>query len=176
MPRELGRTRAAVLSRHLSLSAVIWILLLQDDLIAFFESTEQFGLGSVRDADLNRSLGLTVFTLWIRHFDGGFLILVVDDGALGNREDSLVFVENDLGVGGHHGLEFSTGVGDGNADLEGRDVILFDTHGRDLGDLAGEALVLKGLDLDTGWLSKINIADIAFVHLAEHVNLARIAD
>ena len=47
--------------------------------------------------------------------------------------------------------------------------------GRDLGDLALERLVLERLDHDAGPLAQVDLADVGLVDLAEHVDLAHVA-
>src|SRR6266446_1081691 len=78
--------------------------LLQHYLIAFFEPTEELGLGAVRDSYVNRNLLLAVFRAGIGHFDRRLLVLVVDNRAFGDLEHTLVFFQNDLRVGGHLGF------------------------------------------------------------------------
>ncbi len=79
--------------------------------------------------------------------------------------------EEDFGVGGHVGFELAAGVVDGDADLEGGDVVFFDAEGSDLGDFAEEGLVLEGLYLDAGGLAHVDLADVGFVDLALYVDL-----
>src|SRR3977135_361623 len=78
--------------------------LLQHYLIAFFEPTEELGLGAVRDSYVNRNLLLAVFRAGIGHFDRRLLVLVVDNRAFGDLEHTLVFFQNDFRVRGHLGL------------------------------------------------------------------------
>ena len=90
--------------------------------------------------------------------------------------DVFVLFEDDFGVGGHVGLEFAAGVVDGDADLEGGDVVLFYAEGCDAGDFAEEGLVLEGLDLDARGLAEVDLADVGLVDLALDVDLADVAD
>ena len=84
--------------------------------------------------------------------------------------------EEDLGVGGHVGFELTAGVVDGDADLEGGDVVLFDAEGSDFRDFAEEGFVLEGFDLDAGGLAEVDLADVGLVDLALDVDLGDVAD
>src|SRR5258708_5509951 len=149
--------------------------LLQHYLIAFFEPAEEFGLGAVRNSYVDRNLLLAVFRAGIGDFDRCLFVLVVDNRALGNLEHTLVFFQNDFRVGGHFGLQFTAWIVDGHAYFKSGDVVFFHAHGRDLGDHAIESLVLEGFHLNSRRLSQIDLADVALVNLALHVNLAGIS-
>jgi hypothetical protein len=151
-------------------------LLLQDDGVAGVEAGEDLGFCAVGDAGLDGDLATTGLLLGVGDLDSGIAIVVVHDGLLRDSKDVFVFVEEDLGVGGHIGFEFAAGVVDGDAYLEGGDVVLFDAKRGDLGDLAEEGLVLEGLDLDACWLTHVDFADVCLVDLALYVNLASVAD
>ena len=84
--------------------------------------------------------------------------------------------EEDFGVGGHVGFELAAGVVDGDANLEGGDVVFFDAKGCYAGDLAEEGLVLEGFDLNAGGLAEVDLADVGLVDLALHVDLMDVAD
>jgi len=112
----------------------------------------------------------------VGNLDGGVAVFVVEDGLFGDGEDVFVFVEEDLGVGGHVGFELAAGVIDGDANLEGGDVVFFDAEGSDFGDLAEEGFVLEGLDLDAGRLTEVDLADVGLVDLALDVDLSGVAD
>ena len=116
------------------------------------------------------------FCFGVGDFDGGVAVFVVEDGLLGDGEDVFVLFEEDFGVGGHVGFEFAAGIVDGDADLEGGDVIFFDAEGGDLGDLALEGLVFEGFDLDAGGLAEIDLADVGLVDFALNVDLGGVAD
>ena len=109
-------------------------------------------------------------------FYGGVAILVVEDGLLGDGEGVLVLVENDFGVGRHVGLELAAGIVDGDADLEGGDVVFLNAERGDLGDLAEEGLVAEALDLDAGGLAEVDLADVGLVDLALDVDLGSVAE
>ena len=116
------------------------------------------------------------FSLGVGDFDGGVAVLVVEDGLFGDGEDVFVLFEEDFGVGGHVGFELAAGVVDGDADLKGGDVVLFDAEGSDAGDFAEEGLVLEGFDLDAGGLAQVDLADVGLVDLALDVDLVDVAD
>ena len=150
--------------------------MLEDDCVAGVEAGEDFGFGAVGDAGLDGDCAAAFFLVGVGDFDGGVAVLVVEDGLLGDGEDVLVLFEEDLGVGGHVGFELAAGVVDGDADLEGGDVIFLDAEGCDAGDLAEEGLVLEGFDLDAGGLAEVDLADVGLVDLALDVDLADVAD
>ena len=151
-------------------------LLLKDDGVAGFEAGENLGFGAVGDAGLDVDLAAAILLLGVGDFDGGVAVLVVEDGLFGDGEDLFVLFEEDLGVGGHVGFELAAGVVDGDANLEGGDVVLFDAEWGDLGYLALEGFVLEGLDLDAGGLAEVDLADVGLVDLALDVDLGDVAD
>lgn len=150
--------------------------MLEDDGVTGFEAGEDFCAGAVGDAGLDEDFAASVFLGGVGDFDGGVAVLVVQDGLLGDGEDVFVFFEEDFSVCGHVGFEFAARIFDGDADLEGGDVIFLHAEGGDAGDFAEEGLVLEGLDLDAGLLAKIDAADIGLVDLALDVDLADVAD
>ncbi len=95
-----------------------------------------FDAAAVGDSDLDGDDAVAVFAMRVRDPDRGVAVLVVDDGLFGDAEDVLVLFEDDLGVGGHVGLELAAGVVDGDLDFEGGDVVLLDAERCDLGDVA----------------------------------------
>ena len=119
--------------------------MLKNDGVAGVEAGEQLGFGAVRDAGLDADLTATAFLLRVGDFDGGVAVLVVEDGLLGDGEDVLVLLENDLRVGCHVGLELAARVVDRDADLEGGHVVLFDAERSDFGNGAAEDLVAEAL-------------------------------
>jgi len=50
-----------------------------------------------------------------------------------------------------------------------------DAQRRDLGHLAGELLILEGLDHNARRLAEVHLADVGLVDLAEHVHVAHVA-
>jgi hypothetical protein len=151
-------------------------LLLKDDGVAGLEAGENLGLCAVGDAGLDIDLAAAVLSFGVGNFDRGVAILIVEDGLLGDCQDVFVLFEENLGVGGHIGFELTAGVVDGDADLEGGDVVLFDAEWSDLGYLALEGFVLKGFDLDPGGLAEVDLADVGLVYLALNVDLGDVAD
>src|SRR5437868_1087713 len=137
--------------------------LLQYDFVVLLQTSQQFGLGTVGDANGNRNFALAVLALCIGNFDQRFLVFVIDDRVLGNDQHSFVLLENDLGISSHKSLQFAARVVDRDAYLERGYVVLLDAHRSDLRDLAAEALVLERLYLDASRLSEIDLADIALV-------------
>ena len=113
-------------------------LLLQHDLVAFFEAGDDFGDGSVGESDGDGDLAEALFLMFVGNLDRGILLVVVEHSVFRNGEDALVLIEENFGVGGHVGLELAAGVVDGDANLEGRDVVLFHAHRSDLGHFAIE--------------------------------------
>lgn len=151
-------------------------LLLKDDGVAGVESGQDFGAGSVGDACLDGDSATSLFLLGVGNLDRGVAVFVVEDGLFGDGEDVLVLFEDDFGVGGHVGLELAAGIVDGDANLEGGDVVLLDAKGSDAGDLAEEGLVFEGFHLDAGGLAEIDLADIGLIDLALDVDLVDVAD
>src|SRR6266436_3269306 len=99
-------------------------------------------------------------------------------GYLQLLQDDLLFLgkaEEDFGIGAHVGLELAAGIGNRDAHLEGRDVVLLLAERRNLGDLAGEFLVLKRFHNDARGLAEKYLPDVCFVDLALHVNFADVA-
>jgi hypothetical protein len=124
------------------------LLLLEDDLVAFLQAFDDFGLRAVGEADDDCDFVRAFFLAFIGYLNEGILLRVVADGVLRDRQDAFVFVEHDFGVGGHVGLEFAGSVIDADADFEGGDVIFFHAEGRDLSDLAIEDAIAEALNLD----------------------------
>ena len=88
-------------------------------------------LRAIGDAGLDGDFAAAFLLVGVGHFDAGVAVLVVDDGLFGDGENVFVLFEEDLGVGGHVGFELAAGVVDGDADLEGGDVVLLDAEGSD---------------------------------------------
>src|SRR5437868_15101884 len=84
--------------------------LLQHYLIAFFQPAQHFGLGAVRDPDIDGNLVLALFALRVRNFHRGLLVLVVQDRAFRNLQHTLVFVQDDFRVGGHLSFELAARI------------------------------------------------------------------
>ena len=62
------------------------------------------------------------------------------------------------------GLELVSGVVDGDADFEVRDVVPLHSHRRDLRDLPLERPILEGLDAYARGLAKPQVPDFGLVH------------
>ena len=150
--------------------------LLEDDFVPGLEAREHFDAAAVGDSGLDGDDAVAVFAVRVRDPDAGVAILVVEDGLLGDGEGVLVFFEDDLGVGGHVGLELAAGIVDGDLDLEGGDVILLDAERSDLGDAAGEGAAGEALDLDARGLAEIDLGDVGLVDFAFDVDLVGIAE
>jgi hypothetical protein len=133
-------------------------------------------MGSVGDAGFDGDAAPAFLLFGVRDFDGGVAIFVVDYGLLGDGEYILVLFKEDLGVGGHIGLEFAARVVDGNADLKGSDIVLLDAEGSDAGDLAEEGLLFEGLDLNASGLAEVDLANIRLIDPPLHIDLVDIAD
>src|SRR5258708_38404869 len=149
--------------------------LLKHDLITFLEAAQHFRLGAVRNPDIDRELILAIFSLWVRNLHRRLLVLIVKNRAFRNLQDILVFFKDDFGVGGHLGLKFAARILDRHPHFKRGDVVLLHAHRRNLCHLAGESLVLEGFHLDPRGLAEINLADIALVHFALHIDFAGIA-
>ena len=138
---------------------------------AFGQALQHFGLRAVADAGGDGHLAEALFVGRIGHLHRGRLVLVVDDRAFRNRQHPLVLFQNDLRVGRHLRLQHVLLIRDRNAHFERGDVVFLGAHGRDLGHVARELLVLERLHGDARRLAQIDLADIALVHLALHVDL-----
>src|SRR5712692_10016703 len=149
--------------------------LLQDDLLFFVETFEDLGLHAVRNAKLHAEFFLSLVGFGIGNLDGCFAFLVIDQGGFRYHQDVFLFLEKDLGVGAHVGLQLSAGVGNGDADFKRRDVVLFLAERGNLGDFAGKFLVLERFHDDARGLIQINFSDVGFVHLALHVDFADVS-
>src|SRR5882762_8180528 len=90
--------------------------LLQYHLVIFLERlVDQLRLRAVGNSNLDSNLAFALFALRIWHFPGRLLFLVVDQRALRNLENVLVFFQNHFGIRCHIGLELPAGVVDGGA-------------------------------------------------------------
>ena len=87
----------------------------------------------------------------------------------------MLFLQDDLGVGAHVGLQLAAGVVEGYPHLESGDVVLLHPHGGNLGHCALEFLVREGFHRDACRLLEIDLADVGFVHLAADEDLAHVA-
>src|SRR6266852_446068 len=152
------------------------IQLLQNDLLLLAETLEDLRLHAVGDAELYAEFFLAVVGLGIGDLDRGLSLLVVNQGGLWNRQDVFLLFEEDFGIGAHVGFEFAARIGNRDAYFEGGDVVLLFAEWLNLGDLAGEFLVLEGFHDDARGLTEKNLADICFVDLALHVNFADVAE
>src|SRR5690348_14634919 len=117
--------------------------LLQHYLLPFLETVEHLGLGAIGNPKFYGEFLLAVLGVRIRHFHRRLLVLVIKDGPLRNHEHVLVLFQDDFRVRGHRCLQLAARIVDGYAHFEGGDVVLLHAHGRDLGHLAGEGLVLE---------------------------------
>ena len=113
------------------------------DLVVFLQAAEDFGFGAVGDAGGDGSLAAALFGFGIVDIHGSFLVFVVNDGRFRHRQHVFVLLQQDFGVSGHHRFQLATGIINGDAHLEGGDVIFLRAHGSDLGDMAVEALVFE---------------------------------
>src|ERR1039458_5249886 len=173
--RSLFRSRLEMTWPNNSCRYVTGVVLLQDDLLALGQALQDLGLGSVADARGYRHAPLSALGGGVRHLYFRRAILLINDGALGNRQHPLVLLEHDLGVGRHGGHELPGFVGYGNAHFESSDVVLLHSHGRDLGYFAPEFPVLVRFHRDAGRLPQVDHSDIALVHLALDVHLPQVA-
>src|SRR5579884_2584225 len=89
--------------------------LLQDHLVAFFQSAQDLSLGAIRNSDVDRNFCLAVLPLRIRDFNRRFAIFVVNDCAFRNLQHVLVLFQNDFRVGGHLSFQFAGRVEIGRA-------------------------------------------------------------
>src|SRR5205085_10612773 len=80
----------------------------------------------------------------------------------------------DFRIRRHFGFELATRIVDRDTDLKGGHVVLLDAHGRNLGYLAIEGLVLERLNLDPRRLSQVDLPDIALIDFAFYIDLAGI--
>src|SRR6185312_3067851 len=119
------------------------IRLLENHLLAFGESLDNFGFGAVTDAGGDGDLAKSFFSGGVGDLRRGGLVFVVKNGAFGDGEDTFVFVEDDLGIGGHLRLQDVLFVGDRDADFERCNVVLFGAHGGNPGYVAFELLVFE---------------------------------
>src|SRR6266571_2446929 len=117
--------------------------LLQDDLLFLVEAVENFRLHAVRNAQLHAEFLLAVVSLGIGNLDRSLSLFVVNQRGFRNHQHVFLFLEEDFGIRAHVGLELAAGIGNRDAHFEGRDVVLFLAERRNLGDLAGEFLVLE---------------------------------
>src|ERR1017187_1188132 len=149
--------------------------LLKNDLLPFVDPPPDLRPGAVADAGGYRHPAPARLRPGVRYLHLGAAILSVNDGAFGNRQHALALFQQDLSVGRHGGHQLARFIGDGNPHFEGGDVVLLHAHGRYLGDLAGEFLVLIGFHRDARPLPQKDLADVALVHLAFDVDLAQVA-
>src|ERR1700674_905661 len=152
------------------------VQLLQDDLLLLAEALEDLRLHAVRDAELYAELFLAVVGFGVGDLDGGFSLFVVNQRGFRNHQDIFLFLEEDFGIGAHVGLELAAGIGDRNAHFEGGDVVLLLAERGNLGDLAGEFLVLERFHDDARGLTEKNLANVGFIDLALYVNFADVAE
>src|SRR3984893_18954688 len=165
MVRRLCAQRVARVSRSKSWNDMAlrrYIELLQNDLLFLVETFEDFRLHSVRDAELYAEFFLAVVGLGIRDLDGGLSLFVVNEHGFWNHQDVFLFLEEDLSVGAHVGLELAAGIRNRDPHFEGGDVVLFFAERGNLGDLAGEFLVLERFNDDAPHLCQKHLADIGF--------------
>src|SRR2546427_12772166 len=87
----------------------------------------------------------------------------------------LMLFQDELCVSSHISPQFTAGVIDGYSHHENSYVVLLHTHRRKPGQYAIKGLVLKELHLDTRRLAEIDLANIALVYLALHINLTNVA-
>src|SRR5882762_4327776 len=117
--------------------------LLQYHLVVFLERiVDQLRLSAVGNSNLDSNLAFALFALRIWHFHGRLLFLVVDQRTFRNLQNVLVFFQNHFGIRCHISLKLPAWVIDGGAYLKGGDVVLLDSHRRNLRHLAGKSLVL----------------------------------
>src|SRR5882762_1564516 len=124
------------------------IQLLQNDLLFLVEAVKNFRFYAVRNAELHAELFLAVFGLGIGDLDGSLALFVVNQRSFRNHQNVFLFLQENLGVGAHIGLELAARIGNRDAHFEGGDVVLFLAERRNLSDLAGEFLVLERLHND----------------------------
>lgn len=160
----------------LSVALFRFQLLLKDDGIARIDAREDLGFGTVGDAGFDGNLAAAVLLFRVWNFDRGVLAVVIENSLFRYGENIFVLVEDDLRVGGHIGFELAAGVIDGDTNLEGGDIILFNAEWGDLRDLTLEGFVLEGFDLDAGGLAEIDPADIRLVDLTLDVDVSGVAD
>src|ERR1039457_1478217 len=149
--------------------------LLKNDMLPFVETAHDLGPRAVADAGRYRHPPPSAPAPGVRYLHLDPAILSVNDRAFGNRQHALALFQQDLGVGRHGGHQLARFIGAGNPHFEGGDVVLLHAHGRYLGGLAGEFLVLIGFHRDARPLPQKDFADVALVHLAFDVDLAQVA-
>src|SRR6266403_4061643 len=157
MVRRLWAQSVASVSRSRSWNDMVLrpsIQLLEHDFLLLSEAFKNFSLHAVGDAELDAELFLAVVGLGIGDFNGGLSLFVVDQRRLRNHQHVFLFSEKDFGVGAHVGFELAAGVGNGYAHFERGDVVLLLAKRRNLGDLAGEFLVLEGFHYDARRLAQ----------------------
>src|SRR6266513_4711205 len=146
MVRRLCAQRVASVSRSKSWNDMALrhlIELLQNDLLFLVETVEDFRFHAVRDAELYAEFFLAVVGLDVGDLDGGLSLFVVNERGFRDHQDVFLFLEQDLSIGAHVGLELAAGIGNRDTHFEGGDVVLFFAERGNLGDLAGEFLVLE---------------------------------
>ena len=102
---------------------------LQDYLLAFIHARNQLRLHTVRDPELYRNFLFALFGHRVRDFDEALPLPIINNGVLRNDQDTLLLLENDLGIRAHVGFQFAAGISDGYTDFECGDVILFHSKG-----------------------------------------------
>src|SRR5229473_4008353 len=152
------------------------IQLLQNDFLLLAEALEDLRLHAVGDAELHAKFFLALVGLGVGDLDRGLSLLVVNQRGFRDHQDIFLFFEEDFGIGAHVGLELPARVRDRDAHFKSGDVVLLLTERRNLGDLAGEFLVLEGFHDDARGLTEKNLADVRFIDLALHVNFADVAE
>src|SRR5215472_14685329 len=150
-------------------------LLLQDHLFAFFQAAQNFGYRTIGQAHFNRHFALAFLVAPVRDLDGGVLLWVVHHGVFRNRQYAFMFIKENLGVGGHVGLQLAARVVNGDAYFKRGDVVFLHAQGRDLGYTAVEDTIAEAFHLDTRRLIHVHVGDVGLVHLTLHVDLAGVA-
>src|SRR5262249_16850232 len=125
---------------------------LQHNLLSFFQTGEQFGLGAVGNAYGDRDFFSAIFAVGVGYLYGSFAVFVVHYIAFRNRQNALVFFQDDFGVRGHLRLQLTLSVVDRNPDFERGYVVFFHTHGGNFGHLAVEGAVFVGFHFNAGGL------------------------
>ena len=87
----------------------------------------------------------------------------------------LVFVQHDLRIGCHVGLQFAAGIVDAYAHFKGGYVIFLYAERSNLGYLAVKDAIAEALHFNARRLSHIHVRDIGFIDFALHVYLVHIA-
>src|SRR6266700_6027935 len=146
--RRLCAQRVASVSRNRSVKFMAFRRpnLLQNDLLFFVESFEDFGLHAVRDAQFDAEFFLPVFSLGVWDFHRSLAVLVVNQSSFRNHEHVFLFLEKNFGVGAHVGFEFAAGIGDRDAHFKCGHVVFFFAERRNFCDLARKFLFFEGFD------------------------------